>query len=384
MGLLDPPALTPQAAAKAYAPGAVPSIITGSHTRGYDRRMSLYNLKPSHLRKTRAKLAKARLGLDLCRIALDGDSTFAGEQATPFAVNSIGARMQDLLVARQYPLAGTGNIFAYSGTSGRDGRIVAQTPADWPQTTGTLSDGAVIDSPITLTANRAGTIFELGYFSTGTAGTYELVIDGGAPETINVSANAGTYAVFSKTGLADTTHVGVLRKKTGGTMRFANFRVRRTTGVEVSSFGIGGSRSAAWAAVASGYNDMNPIFGGSIPVSDLRIANHMLNDVINNVTIASFKASWQTYIDRVLATGAELVLICNHRPGGAYIDTDLPYRAALYDLADSNDLPLVDFGDRFGTFTQAQAQGHMIDNLHCSTIGYFDQSQALFFALGVI
>ena len=128
---------------------------------------------------------------------------------------------------------------------------------------------------------------------------------------------------------------------------------------------------------------MNPIFGTAVPSSDLRIANHMLNDVTALTNLETFKTQWQTYIDRVKSTSAELILVVNHRPGGSYLNTDVPYRTTLYELADENDLPLVDFGDRLGTYTQAQTLGQMNDGLHGNAVGYFDEATALFNVFGI-
>lgn len=350
-----------------YAPGSVPSIITGTHTKGYDQKRNLYNLQPKHLRKTRSQLAAARAGLGLCKISILGDSTDAGETATPFGTNAPPVRFRNALKDVGYPVAGTGLVLNRNGASGNDSRWGAS--GTWTTYTQIFDYATTDGNTKTFTSDLPGTVVEVTYNSSN-VGTFEVQIDGGAIDTVTIDG-VPENKTWTKTGLANTTHTVVVRHKSSTLgILLSGVCVRATTGLLVSSYGVGGSKSAEWEANSGvGYANVAKTYG-----ADLYILNVLTNDVTQAVTAATYKTNMQSIITRLVATGADLLLVSNVPRGDANSDT--AHRIKLYELADENDLPLLDLGDRWGTHAIASTLGMMSDYAHPNAKGYAEKGQA--------
>lgn len=371
MGLLDPPAYSRAQADATFAPGAVPTYITGSHPLGYDRRTNAYNLKPKHLRKTRARLAAARLGTGLCRINWNGTSLVAGEPATPFKDNAPAVRLRNSLAALGYAVAGTGLVLDRNGASGNDGRVSASGTWSLVGASGIFSTSTQDGAWKQFASDLTGTIAEVLIRDSGT-GQVKVTIDGVDVETIT---GGGTNAdiIKSYTGLSDATHT-IRFTKVGTTAgpAIGGWGVRKTSGLLISSIGVGGSTSADWAFA-------NTISPGRITIAygpaDLHIIDVITNDVLQSVAVATYKTNMQAEITEKVATGADVLLIADLPKGGT---DDAAYRTALYELADTNDLPLLDLRDRWGTADLALTLGMMQnDKIHATALGYVDKAAAV-------
>lgn len=334
---------------------------------------AVHNLKPSHLGKTRARLAAAVAGTGLARISFWGDSITAGETAAPFAVNSPTVRFRDILAAAGYPIGGTGVVLSHNGQSGQDSRITTTG-------TGWTTYGQVIDysqasgATRTFTSDQAGTIAELYYNDTNT-GSFQWAVDGGAPQTVTLGATL-TNKTATITGLPNTTHtITVTNTAVGYTVLINGFAIRSATGVVVDNWGVGGSNSADWASTAAGGLAAGQAAISTATNPDLIVINIMANDVLGNVGDTTFKTNMQAVITRALTLGTPDVLLVANVPNGVADDT--VYRARLYELATTNDLPLLDLQDRWGTATAAAALNlFSAGNLHPNPAGYADMGAA--------
>lgn len=363
MGILDAPSVPAS---------RVPAAPLAGLRGVYDPRRSVYNLKPAHLRRTRAKLAGAVAGTALCRVGCAGDSITAGEKAAPYATNAWPVRMRDIFAASGVPIAGTGLIPAQSAQSGFDARW--SYGAGWANFSGAptsfLRQCSTPGSTATLTGDRPGTVVEVQY-SNG-SGPFTVAIDGAAPVTVTPTGGT-SLGIYTVTGLADTNHTVVVTVGATGTTYLVGAGVRRTTGLLVTNAGLGGATAGAWSTT-------EPFRAGPALRSyspDLVTFSLMTNDANQSVAPATYKSNMQTAITAFKAA-SDVLLIAAIPGNGLALD---PYRAALYELADSNDLPLLDFFDRWGSYDSANGLGLMFDSLHPNATGYADLGRAVASAL---
>jgi lysophospholipase L1-like esterase len=103
------------------------------------------------------------------------------------------------------------------------------------------------------------------------------------------------------------------------------------------------------------------------------------NEFINSVPVATFKANVQTLITKATATGS--VILQTQVPNGTPRTPDQELcNQALYELADSNDVALLDIGIRWG----AKASNDPLmyaDNTHPSNQGLADMAAAYYGAI---
>jgi hypothetical protein len=349
-------------------PGAVPPEITGTHPGGYDRSRNVYNLKPKHLFRTRAKLAASDLGLGLCKIAAVGDSKTAGDKATRVGMDSYPRVLRDMLVTRGHKLGGTGVVLAHYADSGSDTRWTRNTGSWTPFTVSgnrtTLLQASV--ASITFASDVAGTVAEVFY--SNLSAPFTVAIDGAAAVTVTPAGGStiGTYAV---SGLANTTHSVLITAP--GTIYLSGAQVRQTSGVLVSTLGLGGARATDVKALDVDYGLLRFTVNQVAPT--LVLLDLMTNEAFTNVTVDVFKAAMQSIIGQLLPN-SDVILVA----AGVSSLNLVPFRIALYELADSNDLPIIDNYDRWGTLAAASSAGLMFtDNVHNTAQGYAEVARSI-------
>lgn len=370
-GTVEATALT-AAIARTALPGSAPADIT-TRNGGYDARLNLYNLKPAHLRRTRAALAAARLGVDDCRIAIIGDSTTYGANSYP-GTGDYPTVLRKMLDGAGFPSKGE-IVIGYNATittGTTDPRL--SMSGSWGALSGIFGYAAATAS-LLLTSTEAGTALR---FITADATPLQVTIDGGSPQTLNPTGS-GYFYTATVTGLADTTHSVLVEWVSGVLILHAIEVYSPAAGVRMLNAGTSGQASD-WHA------NSGDTTWGTIPTLT-GFAPHLvlINIGINDVTpptgqTTPFAANVQKLITQ-LGDTADVVLIahtnCDDRDYTAQ-------RNALYDLADSNDLPLVDFGDALGTYDQMFAVGTMnSDPLHPTSLGYGAMARTLFNALAL-
>lgn len=350
----------------------VPAYVTGTHLAGYNPDSNLYNIKPIHFRAVRAKLAAVRAGIGTCQIAFWGDSITAGETAAPFATNAPTVRFRTALQNGGQPAGGTGFVFSHNGQSGQDTRITT-TGTGWTGYGQTIDYSQNVGETRTFTSDVPGTIVDV-YYNDTNSGSFTVTIDGGTAQTVNLGATS-TNKVATFTGLANTTHtVTVTNTGSGYTVLVNGFSTRSATGLFVDNYGVGGSVTGDWAGTPAGGVGLGPIALSTATTPDLIVLNLMANDVLQAVPVATFKTNMQAVITRAIGSGIAVLLVAGVPNGGG---TDTLHRIALYELADANNLPLLDLGDRWGSPATAIAQGVLgTGNVHPTAAGYADMGAA--------
>lgn len=363
-----------------------PAGISG--VGSYQQYSSIYNLKSSQIRKTRAALAKAFANSGLTRIYVHGDSIPAGSTVQP-ATQSFPIVMRKLLAAYNYTISGTGLVIACATTPTIDSRIVFGG-GGWSFTFATfLAATGTAGNTITFTSDLPGTVADFWYLDTGQNFTYSL--DGGAAVPV---AGGSTFAVLkvSNGGLANTTHSYVLTATTGITP--LAFEVRGTVGISVSNLGLPGTKASDWItnypAGPKGYPLNFVLDAPIIPTPEcVFICPSAINDANGLVPVATWVAQMTTWINAVLGSGSDVILVIPMTPA---ISTDVgppvgtiptatwnAYRQGFYNIADALNLPLVDMSDRDGLWAIANANGLMTtaDGFHPDAAGYATMGRAL-------
>ena len=365
----------------------------------YDRIRNVYNLKPYHLRRTRAKIGTARAGGGYFKIAVCGHSMAAGVGATG-GVSDFPTQLTNMLVNSGVPLAGTGLVPGYRGSAPLDSRWT--WPAAWHafggssnlMTNTTTNDAAVFAS------DKAGTIVSIVFFKTSTSSAYSVIIDGGTAVTVTPTGSNNTPYVYEVSGLGNTTHTVSVARATGasGAGYILGCEVRGAAGIRLYNGGIGGmmvsasADSGLYAQVPYASNGRNDNNGANFSWgADLLILGPiMANDAQAGTptTAAAWQASLQTAINTAKGTSAGYpnpsdIVLCTDTPIATASSAMESYRAAIYALADTNDLPLIDMMDRWGVETSAASYGVMYDGTHPNGNGYADWARAIMTALAL-
>ena len=158
-----------------------------------------------------------------------------------------------------------------------------------------------------------------------------------------------------------------------------------TAGVRVTRWGMAVSQ-ASWLVNGQGGSASDPATG-SLAASfnlfppDLSIISFGVNEYLSNIAVATYSAMMQTIITKAKTKGD--VLLVTGTPN--YSTTATPaqalYAAALYDLADANDVALFDLADRWQTFALSSAL-YQDGVTHPNAAGHWDIAEATYQAIG--
>lgn len=345
-----------------FAPGATPTSV-GVFTRGFDRRTSAYNLKASNIGRLRAGVGRAQAGTGLCRLSFIGESTVAGNSAT-YGETSWPDQLAKLLIA--------------SGCSDAGQEAVAnlgdQTDPRYVRGSGWVvfaDSNLVINSAttnaLTFTSTRVGTIVNVIYSDAVSGGSFTVNIDGAGAITVN-TGNTQALKRYTVTGLANTTHSVVINRVAGNTfIHGVEVVPSNTVGVRTHNLGYSGGKAANLDETL--FYGVAGAAGGTLLNSDCVFVGGLeINDATASTVVATWKTQMQTIITAAKANSADVVLV-----GSNYIGTAASieaYHTALYELADTNDCPLIDTREALGAYATANTRGLMNDTLHPNAGGY--------------
>lgn len=362
-----------------YAPRLNPPT-TAATTKNWDPRTCVYNLDPSQLRRIRAALGKVMGNTGMAKIAFLGDSTVVGAYGGDSGKFSWPARVRQMLANQGYPSAGTGLVPCFNNYAAAEPRIILYSGEtalhSWSNmmTNTTTVNGVQFDTTAT---GETGTILDVYYDDM--SAPFDVNIDGGTKTRIT-PGGTNTVKVWSSATLSNTTHQGIAWR-VSGTMNILGFQLRTGAyGVQTYNSAISGAKTDSIAS--SNYQHvaqtaLNRTTGWG---ADLVFIMCETNDAGNAIPVATFKANMQTAINTAVTASTDIVLVTGFPLNG----TDLtPYTKALYELADSNNLPLIDMQARWGSWTTANGLGLFTDNAHPTAAGYATAGRAIFTALGL-
>lgn len=350
----------------------------------------LYKVDGSLFPAFRKCLANVKSGAGRCRVATVGDSTTFGYGAQAAGSDAKTLAWPSLLA--KYIASGFGVPATYNGFYGNsttetnnvfDPRITAFT-------------GAWADDPSVQTAggdffNNSGATGNFFYKPTSPVdtfvvwntrfsglGTLGLAIDGGS--VTNVSQNGAT-ALTNNTVTATLPAIHTLNMTyvSGGAVLVAGIEPydSKHPGIDITNMGWYGSDTSDW--VFSTGNPWDPAATLATFCPDLLLIDLDLNSSTRGESVATFTTNTQTLITGQKTTcGKDIAIVTSSHGTGVYADADVqPYINALYTLAASNNVPIIDNWLRMVSYNFQNTNGWMFDGVHLTGPGYAD------FAAGV-
>lgn len=398
--------------------GLPTGVVNKTGRRNYAER-SVFNLKASSLRKTRAAQAKALAGTGIWDILFAGPSTVEGYPLDPSSA-SPPAHFLKLLQAAGYqaepgwvPVTnnqGPGNTadprWTFAGGF-VNYTLLGKIPSKYSNSTNGAT--AIYQS------KNSGTVAEL--LVTGAYGSFTLGVDddsaafsytlnggatvnvaAGAKATIAAGGSATTWLVIKITGLSDAAHKLLLTTTSTTSVFISKARVYHPTGsMLVTNQGFGGSRLLDWDTTTDSNDQFSlqplSVIGGTPHTVILNVDLWMNDFMMASWTSTQVQAALTRIVQQYQARGCEVVLWMGTRPHPtvgfstypAIPDaTYLAVRQVVYDIAVSLETPLVDATDRKGTWAEANTNGLMTDQVHGNSAGYAVDAFALMEAISPV
>lgn len=343
---------------------------------------NVFNLNPSaNLRKWRKALQNVRAGLANARILCIGDST-------TFGVGSNGSLTAGNMMPLCYPqlLANYLNaqgINAHADSYGGLGAGVTSAPNR------NFNDGRyVFGSDFSFFTSANPTLG--GCYATATADT-------GNPLTFTPTKNTDTCVVFStNTGTSKMNANGGANSVLAGgssatfstTLGNNTYKLSWNAGGGIFNIGMSCYDSskkwvdvmnAGWqGAHASDWDNVGTQAGINAVTPNLTIINLGINDWATAIS-----AAWVTHMQQIityaLAQG-DVILNCpapSQITGGFTQAGMQSYITAMYGLAASNNIPLIDTFSRWISYAISNPLGYYFNSLHPIGLGYSDQAQQM-------
>lgn len=340
--------------------------------------INLYN--PLYLPNWRVAAGTARTTSTRPLVICLGDSTTAGlwgngaatGNQTPYTYPT---QLGQLLTSAGIPCQT--QSFSGFGQPSWDSRI---TTASWASSPYTTVGGPFLYA----TSSGAGTFkflptttvdtFVIYWFGGSGNGTFNYAINNGSTTGVSTNTSGYTYTTTVSTTLG--TNTLDITWASGGYVYLCGVRAYNSTipGVDIMQAGWSGSTSSWWQT--------SPLANYSVYGPALTILNLGINDWNTAVGVSTFTTNMQALITQIKASANGDLILCTPNPtqvaGTVPLATQKGYVNALYTLASSNGLPLIDlFNGRFVTWELASSYGLMGDIYHPKGCGYSDIALAL-------
>jgi lysophospholipase L1-like esterase len=359
-----------------YHPLDYPGSLASGVTLGnlYQGARFAYNMRASNTRKLRKSLGVALDNSALTEWTVIGDSEAAGHGIG--TVHSWPLLLANLAAQSGAAIGGTTGMAASDADD-----VGGGTGARW--TISGMSVGTFFlvwnasAQTATFVSERAGTALDLFYFNN--SGTFTYAIDGAAAVTVTPTG-ASSIGKTTVTGLTNATHTVVI-SSTSASGYFIGAKIRQPTGLLISNFGASGTKTSDWINSSfSGEQSMSTVIN---PTPDVvLIALGGTNDSPGGVvSVSAYQANLASLVTTYqgLASAPNVILVSEICPNTVTTAAFQPYTAAMYAVADSANIPLIDISDMFGTNAQATAAGLLQgDNLHYNSAGHGAHARAVF------
>lgn len=321
----------------------------------FDPARSIYNAKASNTRRVRAAMGRALAGTGLCRLTFVGDSLSVGFPSIPGTTDPV-TLLGNSLAATGLPV---GTLVDTYNNEPDDPRITLS--GGWGDGGSNFPYVFTTVAGSTLTVTGSGTVLEV--VSSAASGAWTVAIDGAAPVTF-APAGPNVPQTLTITGLTAGAHTAVITTPNAWTGFYAA-GFRPATGVVLQNAAISGGTTTVWRTVNSGFGPAEILNAPTYFDIDAVFLELGANDLNGATAVGTFETNLYALAASFRGTGADVILGASHPIQGADT-TFLPYLSAIYDVADSLDLPLVDFADRIGNFAAREALGLTTDTTHVS------------------
>jgi len=208
------------------------------------------------------------------------------------------------------------------------------------------------------------------YVSTPSSGVMGVSIDGGAVQNVTTTGTAGINYVDVSAGSVGT-HTVNLTWVSGGALYVVGerFKTSSQAQVNIANAGWTGATSANLSSVANAYAPLNAV---AAYCPDLLVLEGWINDYNAPISVSAFTANMGAIISAQLACGGSAVYLINSNYGNS-TNLGYPYVKAIYALADTYNIPVIDMGVKWGG--TGYAAGLMnSDYTHPNASGYLDMA----------
>lgn len=307
------------------------------------------------------------------RVSWAGHSIVAGKGATPGANDYV--RLSTLRAAQQ-GIAYTGTTIAYNNVALDD---------RWTKDSAWIVDSASgprIDNvqqhllcresgkSVTYRSVEPGTIVRIYTFSNGSALQYS--IDGGTQQNIT-PAGGSSLQVTQVTGLSNTPHTVKVTSTTSATAFLLGISVTQTYRLEIANHGYSGAVCKDWSPThrsSAFYNPYNNLVGMS---PDVVVVQLGANEAIHSV--GDLSADLSEVISALRSDVPNVIMVADPPVESSSVTTWFSdFYPVLYDIADAQKVPLLDFSSHWLSRAAASGAGLYDDQWHPNGAGYFDLS----------
>lgn len=394
-----------------YAARSAPSWASG--TRAYDPRLHTYNLRPETLTKWRRGRALADAGTGVGHVACYFDSlTYGAGSSAPKYLHSVPGRLRALFERHYGASPGTGVAIPFDtwfDTPADDPRLVITGTAEKLPGFGPYGLGAIrwLDGSGANYVEFTATCTEFVVYGLSGGSRPRVAVDGGAEEYIlgapnldygltNYDPEAGYQSNGANGQIVTTVPAGALGSHTlrilapvNGTNHAVIFGVDANTGsagVKVSSV----ARNGLASSTLVGTDDTNFMSGMACHIdaikADVAVMTLGMNDFNTSVAVATFKTNALTAIARQRSSAAlkpngDVLLVVPAQPNYTQTPAIADYYRALYEIADEQNVALLDLAARWQDYATADALTWWADGVHPNDAGAADQAAAIFRAL---
>lgn len=347
-----------------FTPRELPSYVLPAARNRFDPRQSLYNWKPSNTRRLRSSLGKAHAGAGIAHHLFIGDSETDSYVGTYDQLNMWPRIYRSTLTSLGVPSGGEGWV--------KCGGFSPTTDPRWTYASGVALGTAYASfaSPgtaktFTLIATEACTNIDL-VLSNKCPSTMTYTVDGGGAQTFTPSG-ANSWATVALSGLSAAVHTIVITTGTSaGTYAVAGADCYNASGLLVHNAAQYGRTSADFATVSS-FATVGTVTQQVTANPDVVWCALGVNDYGTALTVASLVANLTTI--RAFWPTADFILVAQYERGDkgniGLLAGWAGYVQALYTLADTLDVPLLDLFNRSGGYTAANGNGLMAgDTIH--------------------
>lgn len=357
---------TGAALSAAFGRSTRPSYAPASSQKWYDQVRGVYNWRSDNTRRLMASLAWAQVG-GFSNLLMLGDSrtdNYMGSVDGYDRRKMWPNQLRDQLVAAMPDLGQATDGFIKCGYVGAmDPRVT--TTGTWT-TNGDTLNSSVNGATCTIVTEKPCTNIDV--YTIGTAGTWSVTVDGGAPESMTTTS----FTKLSFTGLTNTAHTVVVTNATAAGTSVALFGVtawNAAGGVVIHNTAVFGAtlqhdingwgKSAApvtwtraWytqklmnAVNLPGYGVAGGPTNGTVP--DCVFIECGVNDLTSGDSISALTTALTNV--RNIYPGSDFVMFIGPDPANATAHPVWPdWAAALFTLADTLDCPLIDLYARAG------------------------------------
>jgi hypothetical protein len=342
------------------------------------------------LKKWRTALGKVRNGTANAKLALMGDSTFAGSGSTGvagfnsgFLTKSPGVQLASLMNSYFCPsvahsVFGDSNIgAAFFSVDTRftagSGWVVAQIDNPWSR--GIFGNSTTTNN-LSFTPVGSVDTFRIWYITnSGSARSFNWSIDAGGTTNVDCNVASSLAYVDVPAGAAGTHTLNIAR--VAGPLYICAIQAwnSATKCVEVLSMGRSGGR--ALNATSSNAKPEDALNALPLYAPDLTVINLTINEWLNSGTTDAWKINMQQIIDVAKTTG-DVVLMAGvpSKVNQAALAYQASFAVAAGELAAANGIPFLDVFGRFGS--QESLAALYADDIHPNGSGYADMISPLY------